>query len=480
MRRLVVAAILVLVCAACQPLPPRLKPVLAGEGEAFLYLEPFSPEERVMGFALAGISVVKGDGTEVPLTLRLSELKPGSPSRQRLLASGVLPAGSYRGFTCRAARASLKTDEGELPLTVSDKPEKIDFPFEVKGGRAIVLASALRYRDAVKERTLFRPEFSFAIPGKPLTLLTGYVTNSGSNTVAVFDKRAGAVRDVIETGQGPKGIVLDQKQLKAYVAISGDDCIEVIDLLSNEVVNRIRLTPGDRPGEIVLTPDGKTLITANTGSNSVSFVDPSTLLETSRLTLLGSSMGSQLGNQPGSLLLDPTGTKLYVFNYLSNNISLIDIASKTVTATIPTEPAPLRGTFNRKGDQLIVYYGWSPYILVIDPVSLAILRRVNAGMGISSIKVDKVTDFTYVGKSHRDKVDIYAPFLLFPSDFSSDFLRGSGGPTYMLIDGDTNNLLLVLPDQNALQTINLVTKKEESLIDVGDEPFWATIMGERQ
>jgi YVTN family beta-propeller protein len=447
-----------------------MKPPLAEEGELFLYLEPFFQEESVLRFNLDGIAAVRSDGSEVPLSLRLTSLQGTAQTRQRLVASGILPAGSYRGLSCRASQPFLKTEVGEVPLSVSDKPERIDFSFEVRQRKGTVVSLTLRYRDAVRDKSSFRPAFTCAIPPRPLPLLTGYVTNTGSNTVTVFDKRAGSVREVIETGQGPKGIALDQKQMKAYVAISGEDAIEVIDVLTNDVINRIRLTTGDSPGEIALTPDGKTLLTVNSGTNTVSFVDPATLIEVSR---------QNVGNQPVSLLLDPTGRKAYVFNFLSNSISLIDIDSRTVTATVPTEPAPLRGAFNRRGDQLLVYYAWSPYLLVIDPVSFATVRRVYAGMGISSIKVDATTDFTYLGKNHSAKVDIYAPFTLFPSDYPSDYLKARGGATYMLIDGDTNAMLLVLSEETALQAINIISKKEDFSIDVGDQPFRSTIMGER-
>ncbi len=470
MKRLVIAAFLALVCAACHaPLSP-VKPVLVDDGEIFLYLEPFTQEESVLRFNLDALSAVRNDGAEVPLKLRVSAIQGSQQGRQRLVAAGVLPAGGYRGFTCKASQPFLKTEEEEIPLTVSDKPEKIDFPFSIRPRKGRVLSMALHYRDAVKDKSSFKPAFAFAFPANPLPLLTGFVTNFGSNTVTVFDKRSGSVREVIETGQGPKGIVLDQKQLRAYVSISGEDTIEVIDVQTAEVINTIRLINGDRPGEIALTPDGKTLITVNTGTNTISFVDPTSLLEVSR---------QNVGNQPVSILLDSTGRKAYVFNFLSNSISLVDIPSRTVTASVPTEPGPLRGAFNKRGDQLLVYYAWSPYLLVIDPVSFATIKRVYVGMGISSIKVDASTDYTYIGKKQGTSVDIYAPFTLFPSDFRSDFLRCRGGADYMLIDGDTNSMLLVLPEQKAVQSINLISKKEGYTIDVGDNPFWATIMGER-
>jgi YVTN family beta-propeller protein len=462
----ILCAILVFLCAGCQPPVSLMKPPLVEQGELFIYLERSAPEMHPLIFDLGEVAATRSDGSETPLTLRLTRIGGDASTRERFLASGVLPPGSYLGLSVGVRRAFLRKDGGETPLTVSEKPEKVTFPFEIRRKEGTVLSLTLRHREASKEGAPFHPDFSVVIPDRPLTTLTGYVTNFGANTITVFNKKTGSVRAVIETGQGPKGIVLDQKRMIAYAVISGEDAVDVIDVLSNRVVNRIRLTYGDRPGELALTPDGKTLLTANTGSNTVSFVDPATLLENTRLTV---------GNEPRSLLLDPTGKKAYVFNYLSNTISVIDIANKALLSTIATETAPLRGSFNRQGDRLLVVHEWSPNLIVIDPATGTIVKRVYVGMGNSSLRVDTRTDRIYLAKNHDTIVGIYDPFSL----IASDFLDAAGGARYMLFDGDTDNLLLVCPDERVLQSVNLISKKTEYLIDVDAGPYWSTLMGER-
>jgi YVTN family beta-propeller protein len=467
MKRLVFCAVLFFLCAGCYAPVSTVKPALTEEGEIFLYLEPFTPDARALRFTLEQVAAVRSDGTEAPLTLHHAEIKGDDSSRQRLLASGVLPPGGYLGFSVKLRQASLTNEQEEKPLLVSDKPERVSFPFEVKRKKGTLFSLTLAYREAVRSGSSFRSAFTVVVPPSPLITLTGYVTNTGSNTVTVFDKRGGSVRRVIATGLRPMGMALDQKKMVAYVAISGEDAIEVIDLLSNEIVNRIRLTYGDRPGEIALTPDGKTLLVVNTGSNTVSFVDPATLLEIARLTV---------GNLPRSILLDPTGKKGYVFNYLSNTINVIDIANRTLfPGTIPTESGPLRGAFSRLGDKLMVIHEWSPNLIVIDPVSSTIVKRVYVGLGSGTLRVDTTTDRIYLSMRHDPVMPIYDPFSLIPGDF----LNAAGGADYMLFDGETSNFLLVLPDQKALQAVNLISKKGEYLIDVGEEPFWSAIMGER-
>jgi len=465
-KRFLVWVIFVTVCAGCQMHAPRVKPALVEEGEVFLYLEPFSADARALRFSLDKVAAVRSDGVETPLTLNIAEVKGTESDRQRLLASGVLPPGSYQGFSVTARKAFLTAEGGEVPLVVSDTAVKVPVSFEVRRKQGTVFSLNLPFKESVRARASFRPALVAMIPPLPVISLTGYVTNAGSNTITVFDKREGAVRRVIVTGQEPKGLALDQGRLKAYVAISGEDAVDVIDTRSHEIINRIRLTYSDRPGEIALTPDGKTLLTVNTGTNTVSFVDTDALLEVARVSI---------GTVPRSILLDPTGSRAYIFNYLSSNIKVIDIARRTVVATITTDAGPLRGRFNHQGDKLLVVHELSPYFLVLDPATGAVLNKVYIGFGSSSIGVDTLTNLIYLGRKSDPIVEIYSPFSLIPADF----LKGAGGPWYMLFDGEMNSILLVLPDQKALQSINLISKRPNFAVDLGDQPFWATIMGER-
>jgi YVTN family beta-propeller protein len=459
-------SILCLLCAGCQTVQTILKPVLVEEGEIFVYIQPLPQEANGLRFSLEGVYAVRSDGVEVPLTLSLAEFKGSEAKRQRFVASGRLQPGVYRGLSFKAGKASLQGEEGEKALVVSEKREIAEFSFEVKRKQALVIDLLFKTRESLGSGTGFKPVFSMSIPPKPLNTLIGYVTNYAASIITVFDKRSGNVLEVIETGKGPRSVVFDRNRLLAYVVISGEDMIEVIDLQSHTMVNTIRLNTGDNPSEAALTPDGATLLVANEGSNTLSFIDPASNFETTRLNV---------GNRPVSLLIDPAGVRAYVFNYLSNTISIVNIANRTIPATLTTQSNPLRGTFNRKGDQLIIFHEWSPNLIVYDTSSLAVLKTIYVGIGVSFIKLDNATDRLYVAKRHDTIVDIFVPFSAIPIDF----LKVAGGATYMQIDDDENNLLLVLPEQSALQSINLVSKKERFIMDTGNVPYWSAIIGER-
>ena len=75
------------------------------------------------------------------------------------------------------------------------------------------------------------------------------------NTVTIFDKVSGRVSGVVPTGRQPSGMALSEERRRAYLAISGDDRVDVLDLFENAVVDRLHLKAGDGPVEAALTPD---------------------------------------------------------------------------------------------------------------------------------------------------------------------------------------------------------------------------------
>jgi YVTN family beta-propeller protein len=462
----VIFFIVLIVLSACEMKPLQLKPPLDGQGEVFLYLEPFPQEAGPLRFFLDKVSALKADGTDVSLALSFEEFKPSDLKRQRVIASGRLPAGSYSGLSFSVKRALLKGEEGEADLIVPKEPVKINYFFEVPKEKAVVISMNFKYSESVRGGVSFIPFFSLSIPVRPLISLKGLVSNHDSNTVTLFDKRLGKVASVIETGGGPGGMVLDQRARRAYVALSEDDAIDVIDIDRGDRINRMRLTTGDQPWELALTPDGTTLLTINRGSNSVSFVNPVTLSELKRINV---------GNNPASILLDRTGRKAYVFNLLSNSVSVIDVPRMVVAATYATETGPLRGQFSRKGDRLYVFYERAPYLTVFDPFNFSVINRVFVGAGVSDLKVDTNTGMLYLSRKYDGVIEVYDPFSLLPFET----FNVGGGVGYMAIDNEGNNLCVVLPDRKRLVMVNLISKKVVSELDTGDYPYWTTMMGER-
>lgn len=466
MKKLILILFASLLVSGCTlPLSP-VKPALVDEGEIFVYLQPFQQEAGRLKFTIDQLAAVGSDGRGYPLTLAMTELNGNAIKRQRFFAAGRVPPGQYAGLSFLVKKAELTAEDGDASLLIPEEPVTIRATFEVRRKKAVVLTLAFRYAESVQSGFRFTPHFSLAIPSMPASGLIGYAVNRDDNTITVFDKKSGQVALIIATGNGPDGVSLDQKAGKAYVSLSGEDAIDVIDMTEGIVINRMNLNMGDGPRELSLTPDGRFLLALNAASRTLSIIDPRVLAELGRIPV---------GEGPHALLIGRTGGRCYVFNRLSNTISVIDIANRATVATISTDAGPLMGQFNRKGDKLYVVHEGSPYLSVLDALSLSILKRVYVGPGLISLKIDTVTDMIYAYRKQDARIEVYDPFSLIPGDY----LTAMSGIVYMTIDNETNNLYAVSEEKNMLMSINLTSKKIVAETDVGINPSRVTMMGER-
>lgn len=470
MRRLLSLTAFALLLASCQARPflagPR--PPLETEGAAFVYLAPLPPEAQRLSFRVVEFYADRADGVRVPLPLSLAEVHSKTVERERLLAYGPLPSGPYIGVSLRVGNALLKGEEGVAALRLPEEATGVSIPFTIERSRAVVLRLQFRYRDSVGEEFRFTPAFSASIPGtgEVAGARIGLASSRGANAVTMFDKITGQVVSVIPTGESPAGMALDAVRNKAYVAASGEDAVDVIDLLEARVLDRLRLAGGDAPVELALTPDGETLLAANSGSNTVSLIDPLALLERDRVPV---------GSEPRFLLLDRAGRNAFVFNTQSNTISVLDVPRAVVTATIPTEAGPAWGQFDRDGSRLYVLQRGSPYLGIVDTSSLAAARGPYVGNGAVSLKVDPRTGWIYLARKGSTDVDVYDPFSLLPMDT----VPVGGEAAFITIDGEENTLWIVVPETDRILAVGLAGKRRAAEVDLGDEPRRVTLMGER-
>lgn len=424
MRTALVIAVVGAGCALVGRQAPSVAP-LESEGELVVEAEAAQPE-------LSAVLAVRDDGAQTPLRLLISN--GAEIDRPRMWARGRLEPGHYSGL-------ALVPPKGEA--------QRISAPFSIARRHATVLAL---------------PQAT--VPARTLTQLVSYVTSADAHEIDVVDKLSRRLDEVIPVGRSPWGVALDPVGGRAYVALEGEDQIAVIDIATGEAQNRIRLNLGDGPREIALTPDRRTLLCANAGSNTVSFIDAQGMIETAR---------TPVGQEPTSILVDRRGLRAYVTNSRSSSISVLDLGTRAVAGTIATDDRPLRPQLDRTGSKLYVLHPASAFLLVISLPDLAVLKRVWVGAGNSGLKVDAATDLIYVAKSGERRISVYDPFSLIPVA-GIDAVEGA---SYMAIDDAENALFALSADAAQIGVVELAHKKLAAVVDVGGSPRVLAIAGER-
>ena len=272
------------------------------------------------------------------------------------------------------------------------------------------------------------------------------------------------VIQVIHTGTGPKGMALDQQNGIVYVAAAGDDIIEIISIATLEIIGRIRLQFGDEPSELALSPDGRTLLSANYGSGTVSIINTRSMSENERLVL---------DPDPAWIVMGRDGRTAYVLHTMSNTISVVDVVGRRLLTSIALDDSPVRGALSRDGNSMFIISEYSTALQVLNTGSFAILKRIFIGSNGAAITVDVKNNSVYVGKKTGEVVVVDPTAEMFIDSFAVEH-----GVNYITIDGEENALLLLTASGAMIHKLNLVSKRKLADLDTEEGGHALVVMGE--
>ncbi len=172
-----------------------------------------------------------------------------------------------------------------------------------------------------------------------------------------------------------------------YVTNEGSGNLSIIDALSQEVVTTVQL--GKRPRGIRMTPDGKLLYIALSGSPPAPpGVDPKTLpppdrsadgigevdTVTNRLVRI-----IHAGVDPEDLDISIDGSRIYVANEEHAQLSVVDVKSASIVATVPIGEEPEGVTIRPDGRIVYVTCEGDNAVFAIDTGTNKVLRRIEVG-----------------------------------------------------------------------------------------------------
>jgi len=447
---------------------PQIAEPPAGDtgGQVVIYLQALPQSAQHVRFTLDDVMAFGPDENRIPLKLAFSDLDGASlTGRQRQLASGNLPQGSYSGVEITIRGAFIMGEEGEAALLVAENPIRIIRPFEVIRGEAAALFLSLTSTGLGAGAVVFRPGFNLTVAGRQLFSLNGYISNATANRLTVFNKKTMQVTNVIATGRKPSGMAIDSLQRRLYVACSDDDRIEEIDIVDNAVKNRIELRVGDGPMDLAVTPDGRSLLSANFGSNTVSLIELRSRVEITRFSV---------GRRPTAVVVDETGTYAFAVNSLSNSVTVLDLRRLAPVAAIDVETTPLQAALEPAGGRLLVINRDSPNLSVIGFDPLVVADRVFAGAGALAIVADPQTRLVYVGNDTGD-IQVFDPASL----MFVDSISAAGPVKHLTIDREENSLFAIRPEEKVLQKLDLTSKRILSEIEVEKGAYAVAVVGER-
>src|SRR5213595_1978432 len=154
-----------------------------------------------------------------------------------------------------------------------------------------------------------------------------YVTCEEKGEVFVIDPEQQPVIAKIDTGGRPRSVAFLPDGSRAYAACENGGYLAVIDARSHQLSSKIQLPTGSLPMGTAISKDGNELYVSTGRGNTVAVIDTqkNEVPRSPLLSARGEGEGEEsivamipVGNRAWGIALDPTESKLYTANAISN------------------------------------------------------------------------------------------------------------------------------------------------------------------
>ncbi len=406
-----------------------------------------------------------GQGGPVDVPLYRTSFNSATDSQRNLLLADVsIPPGRYSQI--RLFFKEIVIRNGDKEIVATTVPEGTMIPLEI-----LVAADAgepifLFWNPNNDSRTAndYHPQFQLRHPEIPPVGSLAFVTNEESGTVAVIDRYAFRVVDIIKVGDGPRGLAYMQQSQELYVANSQSNSISIIDANTRQVVRTISLNFGDTPSRMVLSPDEQTLYIINYGSNDLVSIDTRSYQEIGRVSL---------GTSPCGIAADQFTGLIYISNQESDNISVYDPASQSVTFVYSLDGAPCELWADADNQILYLSFPRQRTLTVLDARTGGRTTTMNLCAPVTGLAFNRISRQLMVAQGLCSEIALIRPEL----NLDLGSIKVPGQPGLIAPDPENRYLLAILSDIDSLAIINLNSRQVKTVMEVGRGPYMAVIPG---
>jgi YVTN family beta-propeller protein len=212
-----------------------------------------------------------------------------------------------------------------------------------------------------------------------------YISNYGGgayNTITEADLVARKTTGTIDLGalRGPHGLVFVGGKL--WFTAEAAKAIGSYDPASRKI-DRIMGTGQNRTHMIFVREDLRRVITSNISSATISILDETGPRHDWNETVVPVGRGAE------GFDVSPDGRQLWAANAGDGSVSIVDLESRQVTATIPAGVNTAnRLKFTPDGKLVFVSLLTGPEIVVLDAASRSVVKRIHSGRGAAGIQME--------------------------------------------------------------------------------------------
>jgi YVTN family beta-propeller protein len=232
---------------------------------------------------------------------------------------------------------------------------------------------------------------------------TAYVSNYGGgslHTMAVLDlvgQKALASVDISPL-HGAHG--LEAMGGKIWFTAEGSKVIGTYDPATQKV-DWVMGTGQDRTHMLMVSKDLSHVVTSNVASGTVSFLDKMTKMQGPPGRQEAKTDWEQtvvkVGSNSEGFDISPDGKEVWIANAGEGTVSVIDAATRSVTATLEVDvKSANRLKFTPDGKMVLISLLNSPDLVMVDVAVHKVTKRLPIGRGAAGILIDRVGQRAFV------------------------------------------------------------------------------------
>jgi YVTN family beta-propeller protein len=194
----------------------------------------------------------------------------------------------------------------------------------------------------------------------------------------------------ITVGSCPEGVLFTPNGKYAYIPNLISNSISVINIQSRSIISTIQLNQPS--GVLAVTSDGKTLYSIGNSSNynvnSILYMINATTGSVGRVATLG--LISQI------IGINPTNKFMYIINYGSNSISIVNTSINLIENSVSLPSGSSQMEFSPDGKTAYIFGYYSNYIFVMNTSSNKITSQIPIRGGAVAMNMTPDGKFIYV------------------------------------------------------------------------------------
>lgn len=266
-------------------------------------------------------------------------------------------------------------------------------------------------------------------PSSPGSLI--FATQLKSDEIAVIDGDKKTLFKTLKTGECKGNILVNKDKIYVNGSVSN---IFILDTKKVKIDSSINI--GTSILDMVMTGDGSSIYGSSTAKGEVLKIAVATKSVATSISV---------GEAPTGLALSSNEHYLYVANFNSDSISVIDTATNTSIETIENTGTKPKKLLIVPDSNLLYCANWgSGDVTVINTANNSIVKKIKTGDAPNDILLSPDRKRIYVSNNKSRSISI----IDMEKDDSVTEINLSGNPLYMGLSPDKKSLLISLTDKN--------------------------------